>query len=41
MTFTDDDVEKFLNAEENKNIRRTTDSDVACKLLLKTLIVFE
>ena len=33
---TDDDVEKCLEAEENKNTRRKTDSDVAlvsCKLL--------
>ena len=27
LSFTDDDVEKFLGAEENKNTRRKTDSD--------------
>ena len=36
LWLTDDHVEKFLEAQENKNSRRNTDSDVAlvsCKLL--------
>ena len=28
LSFTDDDVENFWEAEENKNTRRKTDSDV-------------
>ena len=37
MTFTDDDVEKFLETEENKNTCRKTNSDVAlesCNLFI-------
>ena len=44
LSFTDEDVEKFLELEENKNTRRKTESYVAlvsCKLLIRLFLIVQ